>query len=137
MRTKLLSSVCAAAFGAAALASACSRDAQAVGLTPAELQQRYGISDAYVGKVTTADGTLRGTLVPVTLPDGRKAELIIPDRAGEPHPAYFRDADGLHPIEIADNVQRDQLVTPAVISKRVEKPHARHRSRSRPAISPG
>jgi hypothetical protein len=110
------------------VSSACSRDAQAVGLTPAELQQRYGISDAYVGKVTTADGTLRGTLVPVTLADGRRAELIIPDRAGEAHTAYFRDADGLHPIEIADNVKRDQLVTPTVVSKRVEKPHAGHRS---------
>jgi len=108
--------------------SACSRDAQAVGLTPAELQQRYGISDAYVGQVTPADGTLRGTLVPVTLPDGRKAELIIPDRSGQAHTAYFRDADGLHPIEIADNVKRDQLVTPTVVSKRAERPHARQRS---------
>ena len=116
------------AVATVALASACSRDAQAVGMTPAELQQRYGISDAYVGKVQTADGSLRGTLVPVTLADGRKAELIIPDRGGEAHTAYFRDADGLHPIEIADNVKRDQLVTPTVVSKRVEKPHARQRS---------
>jgi len=130
MRNKLSRCQLVAALVAAPIvaSSGCSRDAQAVGLTPAELQQRYGISDAYVGKVQTADGTLRGTLVPVTLPDGRKAELIIPDRAGEAHTAYFRDADGLHPIEIADNVQRDQLVTPTVISKRVEKPHARHRS---------
>src|SRR5438876_7382168 len=135
MRTKLLSSVCAAAFGAAALASACSRDAQAVGLTPAELQQRYGISDAYVGKVTTADGTLRGTLVPVTLPDGRKAELIIPDRAGEPHAAYLRDADGLHPIEVADNVNREQLAaSPAFVSKRAERAHPRHRSWEKEAM---
>src|SRR5438874_756005 len=98
----------ALAIGMAA-AAACSRDAQAVGLTPQQLQQRYGITDAYSGQVVTADGTLRGTLVPVTLPDGRRAELIIPDRAGEPHAAYFRDADGLHPIEVADNIKRDQL----------------------------
>ena len=119
----------AAGFAAAAIvgASACSRDAQAVGLTPQELQQRYGITDAYAGQVQTADGSLHGTLVPVTMADGRKAELIIPDRAGQAHTAYFRDADGLHPIEIADNVNRDQLATPTVVSKRVEKSHPGHR----------
>jgi hypothetical protein len=126
-RCRLVAAVLVAA-APIVVSSACSRDAQAVGLSPAELQQRYGISDAYIGKVTTSDGTLHGTLVPVTLADGRKAELIIPDRAGEAHTAYFRDADGLHPIEIADNVKRDQLVTPTVVSKRVERPHARHRS---------
>src|SRR5713101_8419534 len=77
----------------------CSRDVQAI--TPQQLQQQYGISDAYTGQVTTPDGALRGTLVPVTLPDGRKAELIIPDRrANEPHSVYFRDERGLHPIEL-------------------------------------
>jgi len=131
MRDKLSRCRMLAAVVAAApifLSSACSRDAQAVGLTPAELQQRYGISDAYVGKVTTPDGALHGTLVPVTLADGRKAELIIPDRAGQPHTAYFQDAEGLHPIQIADNVTRDQLVTPTVVSKRVERSHPGHRS---------
>jgi hypothetical protein len=112
-----------------AAAAACSRDAQAVGLTPQQLQQRYGISDAYTGQVATADGTLRGTLVPVTLPDGRKAELIIPDRAGEPHAAYFRDTDGLHPIEVAGNINREQVTAaPVVVSKRAEPAHPRQRS---------
>jgi len=121
----------AAAIGTAAMAAtttACSRDAQAVGMTPQQLEQRYGISGAYSGQVTTSDGRLRGTLVPVTLADGRRAELIIPDRAGEPHAAYVRDAEGLHPIELADNVQRDQLATPTVVSRRVEQPHPRQRS---------
>jgi hypothetical protein len=111
-----------------AAATACSRDAQAVGMTPQQLQQRYGITDAYTGQVTTADGTLRGTLVPVTLADGRRAELIIPDRVGEPHAAYFRDADGLHPMALADNVNRDELATPTVVSRRVEASHPRQRS---------
>jgi hypothetical protein len=112
-----------------AAATGCSRDAQAVGLTPQEVQQRYGIADAYRGQVVTTDGTLRGTLVPVTLPDGRKAELIIPDRSGEPHAAYFRDGDGLHPIEVADNIKREQLTgAPVVVSKRADRAHPRHRS---------
>ena len=116
------------------LLSACSRDVQAY--TPQQLQQRYGIADAYSGQVTTTDGTLRGTLVPVTLPDGRKAELIIPDaRQAEPHTAYFRDDQGLHPIELQDHVTRDQIVSsPAVVTQRSERPHARHRSWEKEAL---
>jgi hypothetical protein len=125
--------VCAA-IAAGAAGAACSRDVQAV--SPQELQQRYGITDAYAGQVTTADGTLRGTLVPVTLPDGRRAELVIPDRtAREPHAAYFRDADGLHPIEIADNVDRQQLAaSPYVVNRRAERAHPRHRSWEKEAL---
>jgi hypothetical protein len=106
----------------------CSRDVQAI--TPQQLQQQYGIADAYTGQVTTPDGALRGTLVPVTLPDGRKAELIIPDRrANEPHGVYFRDEQGLHPIEVQETVSREQLVSsPRVVDRRAEPPHLRQRS---------
>lgn len=114
---------------------ACSRDTQAAGLTPQELQQRYGIADAYTGQVATSDGSLKATLVPVTLPDGRKAELIIPARRGEPHAAYYRDADGLHPVEIGDNVTREQLATsPVVVSRRAERAHPNHRSWEKEAM---
>src|SRR3954453_11114415 len=72
------------------LLPACSRGVEAP--TPRQLQQEYGITDAYTGRVRTPDGALRGTLVPVTLPDGRKAELVIPDRrAKEPHSIYLND----------------------------------------------
>ena len=113
-----------------AAAAACSRDAQAVGLTPQQLQQRYGISDAYAGQVQTADGTLRGTLVPVTLPDGRRAELIIPERrANDPHTMYMRDETGFHPVDVQNNVTRQQIAqAPIVVERRTERPHARHRS---------
>jgi hypothetical protein len=33
-------------------------------VTPDQLQQQYGISDAYAGEVPTSDGAIRGTLVP-------------------------------------------------------------------------
>jgi len=133
MNTIWLRSAVACAALAAAGSTACSRDVQAV--SPQELQQRYGITDAYAGQVATADGTLRGTLVPVTLPDGRRAELVIPDRsAHEPHAAYFRDADGLHPIEIADNVQRAQVTeAPVVVSRGTER-HPQHRSWEKEAL---
>jgi hypothetical protein len=108
--------------------AACSRDVQA--LTPQQLQQQYGITDAYAGQVTTSDGALRGTLVPVTLPDGRKVELLIPARRSqEPHTAYLRDEQGLHPVELQSNVAREQLVAaPVVVSRRAEAAHPRHRS---------
>jgi hypothetical protein len=110
------------------LLSACSRDVQA--LTPEQLAQQYGITDAYTGKVTTADGALRGTLVPVTLADGRRAELLIPDRrAATAHTAYLRDDQGLHPIELQPDATRDQLVaSPGVVSRRAERPHSNQRS---------
>jgi len=138
MKNGLSLSIAAAVSAVAALVgastSACSRDVQAV--TPQELQQRYGIADAYAGQVTTGDGALRGVFVPVTLPDGRKAELLIPDRsAREPHAAYLHDADGLHPIEIADNVQRDQIAgAPIVATKHAERAHPRQRSWEKEAM---
>jgi hypothetical protein len=117
-----------------AAATACSRDTQASGLTPQQLQQRYGIADAYTGQIQTTDGALRGTLVPVTLPDGRKAELIIPERAAE-HTAYYRDADGLHPIEVAQNVRREELVgSPLPAPRRATAAHPRHRSWEKEAM---
>lgn len=106
----------------------CSRETAAV--TPQQLQQQYGITDAYAGQITTPDGALRGTLVPVTLPDGRKAELVIPDRrTSEPHAVYFRDERGLHPIELQGNASREQLASsPVVAGRRTAHAHARQRS---------
>ena len=110
------------------LLSACSRDVQA--LTPQQLQQQYGIDDAYAGQVTTSDGALRGTLVPVTLADGRRAEILIPNRGrAQAHTAYLRDDQGLHPIELQPNSTREQLVaSPGVVSRRAERPHSNQRS---------
>jgi hypothetical protein len=115
-------------MAASSLTSACSRDAQA--MTPQQLQQQYGITDSYAGQVVTSDGVMRGTLVPVTLPDGRTAQLIIPERrSGQPHAAYLSDDQGLHPIEMQPNVSRAQVVSsPVVTSRRAEAAQAKHRS---------
>ena len=109
-----------ALFGIGTLASACSRDVQA--MTPQQLQAQYGITDAYQGQVATSDGALNGTLVPVTLPDGRKVQLLIPNqKANAPHAAYISDAQGLHPVEVQAGATRDELVAapaPRVVSRR-------------------
>src|SRR5260221_569075 len=108
-------------------ASGCTRDS--AGLTPQQLQQRYGISDARTGQFDTPGGALRGTLVPVTLPDGRKAELIVPEQQTDPHTAYLRDEQGVHPIALETGATREQLVSaPRVVSHQVERAHPRQRS---------
>jgi hypothetical protein len=120
--------VCRLILGSLVWSSACSRDVEAV--SPQALQQKYGITDAYTGQVQTSDGTLRGTLVPVTLPDGRQAQLIIPNRrTNDPHTMYIRDEQGFHPVELQSNVTRQQVSqAPVVVERRAERTHARHRS---------
>lgn len=105
------------------LLPACSRDVGAV--TPQQLQQRYGITNAFTGEVTTPDGPIRGTFVPVAMPDGHKGELVIPATGA----AYFRDEAGLHGIALQPNATRDQLVSsPVIVSRRASaaaQPHTR------------
>src|SRR6266496_6391516 len=90
----------ATAFGltlvASGVVSACGRDTQA--MTPEKVEQQYGVAGAYADTVATPDGSIKGTVVPVTLADGRKAQLVIPARQSrEPHGVYMRDSKGLHP----------------------------------------
>jgi len=120
--------VCGVVLGSLVASSACSRDVEAV--SPQVLQQKYGITDAYTGQVQTGDGMLRGTLVPVTLPDGRQAQLIIPNRRmNDPRTLYIRDEQGFHPVEIQSNVTRQQVAqAPVIVERRVERARPRHRS---------
>jgi hypothetical protein len=114
--------------------TACSRDIQA--MTPEQIERQYGVSGAYADTLATADGPLRGTMVPVTLADGRKAQLFIPStRTDEPHAVYLRDEQGIHPIQVADSVSRDQLIqSPSVVQRRPEPPHAHKRSWEQEAL---
>ena len=105
--------------------SACSRDAQA--MSPQQLQQQYGITDAYAGQLSTPDGTVRGTFVPMRMPDGHMGHLVIPPgRNGTP---YFQDEGGVHLIALEPNATREQLVAaPRVVSRRAVAPHEQTRS---------
>ena len=105
--------------------AACSRDVQA--LSPQELQQKYGITDAYAGQLSTPDGTVRGTFVPMRMPDGHMGELVIPP--GRNATPYFRDEGGVHLIALQPNATREQLVAaPRVVSRRAAAPHEHTRS---------
>src|SRR3954464_4130224 len=107
---------------------ACGRDAQA--MTPSTLEQQYGVAGGYTGTVTTAEGSIKGTVVPVTLADGRTAQLVIPAHASnDPHGLYMHDGNGLHPVKVSDRASRaDVTRAPSVVETRPEPSHAEKRS---------
>src|SRR5262249_37577280 len=98
--------------------------------------QQYGVSGAYRDEVSTSEGAIRGTLVPVTLADGRKVHLFVPEqRRNEAHGVYVRDDQGLHPVRIKDRATRDEVTrAPAVIETRPEPPHQQKRSWEKDAL---
>jgi hypothetical protein len=118
----------------ATFGTACSRDVGAV--TPQQVEDDYGISGAHPGVVTTANGQVRGTLVPVTLADGRTGQLLIPPRSRtEPHGVYLHDDQGLHPIELSPGTTRNEMQTaPRVVARRAEPAHANRRSWEQEAL---
>ncbi len=124
MKWSLRRTVAFGTFGLSILAIGCTKSEAP---SPQALQQQYGIPDAYRGQVTTSEGQMHGTLVPVTLRDGRKGELIVPDSNQDYHPAYFRDDQGVHPIALQDGVTRDELASapPRVVARRPERQHPR------------
>jgi hypothetical protein len=123
-----------AVLGGASVTAGCSTDTQA--MTPQSIEQQYGVAGAYTDTVSTADGSLKGTLVPVTLADGRTAQLLIPTKASkEPHAVYLRDNEGLHPVTIRNNATRDELArSPAIVDRQVEPAHSNKRSWEKEAL---
>jgi hypothetical protein len=120
---------------AAASFSGCSRDVQAMD-QPKSIEQQYGVTGAYTGSIPTPDGSMTGTVVPVTLADGRQAHLIIPGtRAHDPHTVYLRDSDGLHPVAMRQNATRDEITrSPTIVERRAEPAHADKRSWEKEAL---
>ena len=114
--------------------SACSRDAEAMDLS--QIDQQYGVSGASNETISTSDGRVRGTLVPITLPNGRQGQLFIPQqKANYPHPVYVRDEQGLHPVHLRDSATRDEIVrAPAIVETRPEPAHAGKRNWEQEAL---
>jgi hypothetical protein len=112
----------------AALSTACTADLQA--LNAQQIEDRYGLSGAYPDTVATADGPLKGMLVPITLADGRPGQLFIPDKqAAAPESIYVLDDQGLHPVRVSDNVSRAEVAkAPVIVERRAAAPSAKKRS---------
>jgi hypothetical protein len=115
--------------------SGCSRDIQASD-EPKNIEQQYGVTGAYTDTIATENGSIKGTLVPVTLADGRTAQLFIPGaKAREPHPVYLRENGGLHPVEMQPNATREQVArAPAIVERRAEPAHTNKRSWEKEAL---
>ena len=123
----------AALITCASVLAGCGRDAQA--MTPQAIEQQYGVSGAYTDTVATTDGSVRGTIVPVTLADGRTAQLFIPAKASkEPHAVYLRDNEGLHPVSVRSNTTREEITRAPVIHKQAEPAHSNKRSWEKEAL---
>ena len=131
---KMIAAFTFALIAAGSLAG-CSRDILAAD-EPKSIEQQYGVEGAYTDTIATPAGSIKGTLVPVTLADGRTAQLFIPgERAHEPHTVYLRDNDGLHPVQMKENATREQITTsPAIVERRPEPTHTNKRSWEKEAL---
>jgi hypothetical protein len=111
----------ALALPSATVFTSCTRDAKA--MTAEQIEQQYGVAGAYAGTVTTSDGPVKGTLVPITLADGRQGQLFIPLKQANTQAVYVRDELGLHPIQLKEKVSRDEVArAPAIVEEKPEAP---------------
>lgn len=130
---KIMTALALALLGATVF-TACTRDVQA--LDAQQIEQRYGVAGAYPGTIATPDGSLKGTLVPITLANGRQGQLFIPEpHAGTPDAVYLYDGQGLHPVRLTDNVTRGELArSPTIVETRAQPPQAKKRSWEKEAL---
>jgi len=92
----------------AVFASGCTEKVQA--LDARQIEEQYGLTGAVVDTVSKLDGPLKGTLVPITLADGKAGHLFIPARqSNDLQAVYVQDEQGLHPIELGANARREDL----------------------------
>jgi hypothetical protein len=118
----------ASALMLAAVVSGCAADAKT--LDPQQIEQRYGVSGAYSGSIATPGGPMQGTIIPITLADGRAAQLVVPQRqASDVHSVYLVDSDGLHPVQLKENTSRQDVIgAPTIVQRRSEPQRATTRS---------
>jgi hypothetical protein len=121
------------ALAGAMIMSACS----GTNLDAKAIEDKYGISGASTENILTADGAIMSaTVVPVTLPDGRKAQLVIPQKS-DSHPVYLRDQAGLYQVQLQDrNLSRDQFIrsNPTVVERRAVPQSSKKRSWEKEAL---
>jgi hypothetical protein len=88
---------------------------------PKAIESKYGLSGGYVDEITTEDGKIQATIVPTTLDDGRKVQLVIPHRNIGDHQVYMRDGITITPLQLSDpSVSRQQFVQsqPRIVERR-------------------
>ena len=118
-RTVIATAVSLCGVSLAAI-SGCAADAKT--LDPNQIERQYGVSGAYTGSVATPGGPMQGTIIPITLADGRSAQLVIPQRqASDVRSVYLVDNDGLHPVQLKENASRQEVSgAPTIVQRRSE-----------------
>src|SRR5436309_2540397 len=92
---------------------------------PRAIEQKYGLSGGYVEEISTEDGKVQATVVPTTLDDGRRVQLLIPHQPIGNHQVYMRDGIEITPLELSDpKVSRQQFVSsqPRIVERRSVAP---------------
>jgi hypothetical protein len=124
----------ASVLAVAGLVVGCATEAKT--LDPDQVEKQYGVSGAYNGSIPTPDGPMEGTIIPITLADGRTAQLVIPKRqASDAKSVYLVDNDGLHPVQLNEHATRQDVTrAPAIVQRRAESTRGKTRSWEKEAL---
>jgi hypothetical protein len=109
--------------------SACDREPRV--LASDSIEERYGLAGTFNDKITSDDFTMDATIVPITLSDGRTAQLVIPKNETGDRRVYLRDGDGLSPVVLEKpRVSREEFVSsqPRIVERRVAAEPKKKRS---------
>ncbi len=76
----------------------------------ATIARQYGLTGVVTETIVTSAGPLEGTLVPVTLADGRAAHLFVPTyQSRDIEAVYLRDGDSLLALQLSGQTGRPPL----------------------------
>ncbi len=105
----------------------CEREPRvSAGTDASTIEQRYGLAGAYSERIDTDDRATDVTIVPVTLSDGRTAQLVIPRTQSAGHRIYLRENGELYPVALQNpRVSREEFVRsePRIVERRyVDEP---------------
>src|SRR6267142_275658 len=69
---------------------------------PRAIEQKYGLSGGTIEEISTENGKVQATVIPTTLDDGRRVQLLIPHQPIGDHQVYMRDGITITPLELSD-----------------------------------
>lgn len=96
------------------------------------IEERYGLGGASSERIGTEEGGMDATIVPVTLSDGRTAQLVIPKRHTGGQRVFLRENGELYPVTLQNpGVSREEFVRsqPRIVERRVvDQPRTYSRS---------
>jgi len=99
--------------------AACSK--ASANVDPKAIEQKYGLSGGYVDEINTEDGKVKATIIPTTLDDGRRVQLVIPHQPIGNHQVYMREGITITPLELSDSrLSKQQFVQsqPRIVERR-------------------